>query len=96
MPVVNAFNDVLGLIGLALLVMQAFAFVDAALRPASAYVAAEKWAKQAWMIVLGLACAVSLVIGVMNIIGLIGLVASIVYIVDVRPAVRAIGGRRQY
>lgn len=94
MPIVNAFNDVLGLVGLALLAMQAFALVDAAIRPASSFIAAEKWAKQAWMIVLGLACAVSLVLGVLNIIGLIGLIASIVYIVDVRPAVRAVGGRR--
>ena len=94
--VINAFNDVLGIVGLALLVMQVFALADAAIRPTSSYVVAEKWTKQAWLIVLGLAVAVSMVLGVLNFIGLIGLVASIVYIVDVRPAVRAVGGRREY
>jgi hypothetical protein len=82
----------LGLLGLALLGLKAFAFVDAAIRPANAYPAAEKLQKNFWLIVLGLAVVWNMIspspIGIIN---LIGLVAAIVYLVDVRPAVKAIG-----
>jgi hypothetical protein len=77
--------------------VRAFALVDAALRPAAAYPAANKLTKNGWLLILGLALAVGLVgmggfVGLFNIAGLI---AAIVYLVDVRPAVRAISPPRR-
>jgi hypothetical protein len=58
------------------------ALLDAAMRPASAFVAADKWTKPLWMI--------GLLLGFFLIF--VGVIASIVYFVDVRPAVRLAGG----
>jgi uncharacterized protein DUF2516 len=82
----------LGLLGLVLLGLKAFALVDAAIRPANAYAAAEKLQKNFWLIVLGLAVIWNMISpGPIGIINIIGLIAAIVYLVDVRPAVKAIG-----
>jgi hypothetical protein len=82
----------LNLLGLVLLALKAFAFIDAAIRPAPAYAAADKLQKKFWLIVLGIAFAWNLIwLAPIGIINLIGLVAAIVYLVDVRPAVKAIG-----
>jgi hypothetical protein len=75
----------------AAIALTVFAFVDAAIRPPRAFAAADKQNKQFWLIILGLAVLWFLLIGWSNIIGLLALVASIVYVVDVRPAVRAVG-----
>jgi len=92
MDVLSPLYTGLGLLGLALLALKAFAFVDAAIRPANAYSAADKMTKNFWMIVLGIAVVWNMIsLGPIGIINLIGLVAAIVYLVDVRPAVRAIG-----
>jgi Protein of unknown function (DUF2516) len=76
-----------------------FALVDAAIRPAQVFPAAEKQTKQFWLIILGLATAWQLFFGLFSglFIGIIGVIAVIVYIVDVRPAVRSLGrgGRSQ-
>jgi hypothetical protein len=53
------------------------------------YVAAGKWSKPIWIAIL----VAAVVLGrtsVLGLFGLIGLVAAIVYLVDVRPAVREI------
>jgi hypothetical protein len=82
----------LNLLGLVLLGLKVFAFVDSAVRPAAAYAAADKLQKNFWLIVLGIAVAWNLIsLSPIGIINLIGLVAAIVYVVDVRPAVKAIG-----
>jgi hypothetical protein len=88
------------LIGLAVLVLHVFALVDAAIRPAQVFPAADKQTKQFWLIILGLATAWQFFFfgqAFLGIIGLIGIIAVIVYIVDVRPAVRSLGrgGRSQ-
>ena len=75
-----------------------FAFVDALLRPAQGFVAAEKLTKPAWLLILGIALAIavlSLRTGgtPFGLLGLIGIVASGVYLADVRPAVSEITGR---
>jgi len=92
MDLMTPFFTGLGLLGLALLGLKAFALIDAAIRPGNAYAAADKLQKNFWLIVLGLAVVWNMIspspIGIIN---LIGLVAAIVYLVDVRPAVRAIG-----
>jgi formate-dependent nitrite reductase membrane component NrfD len=91
------FSNVLGWLMLALLVFKVFVFIDAAFRRADAYRAVDKQTKPFWLIVLGLAVAVSLfaVPGLGQMLSLIGLVAAIVYMVDVRPRIRAISPQRR-
>jgi hypothetical protein len=79
------------LLWLGAIALTVFAFVDAAIRPPGAFAAADKQNKQFWLIILGLAILWFLLFGWRNIIGLIALIASIVYVVDVRPAVRTLG-----
>jgi hypothetical protein len=68
-----------------------WAFVDALVRPAAGYVAAGKLTKPGWAAITGLA---ALVIfwqqNPMSFLGLPAVIAAIVYLVDVRPAVRAL------
>jgi hypothetical protein len=74
-----------------------FALVDAALRPAAAYPAANKLTKNGWLLILGIGLAVG-VVGIGGLVGLFNiaaLIAAIVYLVDVRPAVRAISPPRR-
>lgn len=83
-------------ISLVLFACKAFAFVDAATRPASAFGVADKQSKQFWLIVLGLFLFAHMLlwrpIGILN---LVGTVAAFVYLADVRPALRELGpGRR--
>lgn len=81
------------LIGLAQLVLVAFAFIDASLRKQQAYVAADKQTKKFWLIILGLALLVLLFLGGgLGILGILGTIAALVYVVDARPALRQVGG----
>jgi multisubunit Na+/H+ antiporter MnhG subunit len=83
---------VLTLLGFAVL---AWAFVDAVVRRPDAYVAADKLTKPAWLIILGIALAAYMLIwNPLNFLTIIGLVAAIVYLVDARPAMRALTRRR--
>jgi len=70
------------IIHLAVFVAVIAAIVDAAVRPDAAFVAAGKQTKIFWIIVL--------VVGIL--ISIVGIIAAIVYFVDVRPAVRGMGG----
>jgi uncharacterized membrane protein YgcG len=58
------------------------ALIDAVIRPDRAFVAAGKQTKVFWCLIL--------LVGVF--IALVGIIAAIVYFVDVRPALREIGG----
>lgn len=87
---------VTGIASLALILFKVWAFVDALMRPAEAYPAADKLTKSAWLLILGLSAAAAVLfprpIGLLSILGT---VASIVYIVDVRPALVSVTrGRR--
>ncbi|NGO68958.1 DUF2516 family protein [Streptomyces boncukensis] len=95
----EGFGTLLWLITLAVLGLAVFAFVDAAIRREDAYRATDKQTKQFWLIVLGLAVVVNLlpIPGLGMLLTIVGLIASIVYIVDVRPALKQVmggGGRR--
>jgi EamA domain-containing membrane protein RarD len=71
--------------------------VDAARRPAAAFVSAGKRTKNFWLAVLGVATAIAFVgIGGARFLIFIVLaaVASIVYLVDVKPAVTPYSGGR--
>ena len=93
--ITGTFFSVLRLLLLALLVFKVFAFADAALRPAAAYEAAGKLTKVAWLLFLGIAAVFDFFFGsVTSILTILGTVAAIVYVVDVRPAVRQLSGSK--
>ena len=78
-------------LGYAALGLKLFALVDACIRPGAAYAAAGKLTKVAWVAIL----AVAVLLGgadVLGLFGLLGTVGAIVYLVDVRPAVRELRG----
>ena len=86
--VFGAFTGVFLIISLVILALKLWALIDALIQPERAYIAASKGKKVYW--VVGLALAV-LFAGV-GFLGLAGLVAAIVYLVDVRPALRQTRG----
>jgi Protein of unknown function (DUF2516) len=80
----------ISLLNLAVLVLVVWALADAATRPAPAFVAAGKQTKQVWLAILGV-CLLLCLLGAGRFLGFFGFViavAAIVYLVDVRPAVR--------
>ncbi len=74
-------------LGLALLALKLWALVDACTRPAPYFPAAGKLTKLAWVAILAAAVLLG-GLSVLGLFGLVGTVAAIVYLVDVRPAVR--------
>ena len=89
----QGFGTLLWILGMVVLALAVFAFVDAAFRRDDAYRAAGKQSKPFWLIILGLAVVVNLLFsGLLGILTIAGLIASIVYIVDVRPAIRQLTG----
>lgn len=72
------------------LVLTLWAFVDALIRPAAAFVAAGKLTKPGWLAITGIAVLVTYVFTPMSFLGLPAVIAGVVYLVDVRPAVRGL------
>ena len=72
----------------AALALHILAFVDATIRPNAGYVATERLTKPAWMGITALAAVVTWLSGPISFLGIPALVASILYFVDVRPALR--------
>ena len=94
MPDVYAFESlVMSLAFLALVALELWALIDALMRPAPAYVAAEKLTKQAWLLILGLAVASTVLLGAL-ILMLASVVATFVYLLDVKPALISVTRRR--
>ena len=85
-------NALLSLLSLAVVVLQGWALIDCVMRPSKGFEAAGKLTKPAWLAITAIALVVGLLFGPLGILGLAGIVASIVYLVDVRPAVRQIQG----
>ena len=79
---------------LATVALGVFATIDAAIRPAAAFIAAGKLTKPAWLAITGLSTVVTFIFGIVSLLGLPALVALLVYLVDVRPKVRAVTGGR--
>ena len=90
------------LVGIVLLVLQVavlvaavYSFVHAALQRPDAYTAADKLTKPVWLVILGLAVALtsvlSFVFGVLGVV--IAACAAGVYLVDVRPKLLEIQGK---
>jgi len=74
----------------ACLALSVWAFVDALIRPANAYVAAGKLTKPAWLAITAIAAVILYFTGPLSFFGLFTVVAAIVYLVDVRPAIRGL------
>ena len=72
------------------LALTVWAFVDALVRPAAGFVAAGKLTKPGWMAITALAALIILWQGPMSFLGLPAVIAAVVYLVDVRPAVRGL------
>lgn len=82
-----------GVLSFALALFGLYAFIDAATHREDAYRAAGKNTKGFWLIILGVSALVMKIFSFLSFLPALGLVATIVYMVDVRPAVRGTGGR---
>ncbi|MFJ8012544.1 DUF2516 family protein [Streptomyces sp. NPDC096339] len=89
-------NGVLPLLGFAMLALAVVAFVFALLAREDAYRAADKQTKTFWLVILGVTVLVDFFLASMLFLTIAGLVATIVFLVDVRPALKQVsgGGRR--
>jgi hypothetical protein len=92
----TGFSTLVWLLYMIMLVLAVVALFLAATAREDAYRAADKQKKSFWLIILGITVAVNLFVP-MLFLQLAGAVASIVFLVDVRPALKAVsggGGRR--
>lgn len=89
--------SITGLIGLviwvALLGVKIFALVDSLRWSNNHYVSAGKRSRTLWLVLTGASLAFHLITGPINFINIAGTIASIVYLVDVRPALQQVSGR---
>ncbi|MCX4511701.1 DUF2516 family protein [Streptomyces sp. NBC_01619] len=89
------FGTILWLLNLAMLILAVVALGIAVFAREDAYRAADKQTKMFWLILLGITVAVNLLVP-MLFLQIAGLIATIVFMVDVRPALRQVsGGGRQ-
>lgn len=77
---------------LAMLLVKVVALVISFLYPDEAYRAADKLTKVAWCAILGVGVGLDLIGG--GLFGIIFFIAACVFLVDVRPALKDITGRR--
>jgi hypothetical protein len=94
MNVLQGIGTLMLVITLATLALGIFDFVDAAVRRSDAFVAAGKLTKPAWLIITGISTVLLWLFGVISFFGIPAIVALLVYLVDVRPAVREVTGGR--
>src|SRR5512145_988787 len=94
-PLVSVVQEyVLATAAIALFVIEAWAFIDAISRRPQEFQAADKQTKTMWLVILGVALAAHMLIWhPIHLLNMIGAVASIVYLVDVRPALRSLTRR---
>ena len=95
MPLVSLVQEyVLAAGAIALFVVEAWAFIDAISHRPQEFEAAGKQTKTLWMVILGVALAAHMLIWhPIHLLNMAGAVASIVYLVDVRPAIRSLSRR---
>jgi hypothetical protein len=70
--------------------LAAWALIDALVRPATAFVAAGKLTKPAWAAITALALVFAYLTRPLQFFWLPAVIAAVVYLVDVRPAVRGL------
>ena len=92
MPLVYDIQATVILLGAVLLfALEGWAFVDAVTRRPEEFVAADKQTKTMWLVILGVALVAHVLIWhPISLLNMVGAVASIVYLVDVRPAVQSV------
>lgn len=88
----GASNALIWVIDVAVLVLQVWAALDCVTRPPEAFVAAGKLTKPAWLAITVVALLLGLITLPLQLFGIVATVASIVYLVDVRPAIREVQG----
>ncbi len=95
-PLIKVQTTISLVLGLALLGGCVYAFVDALLRKADAFVAAGKLDKPKWLAITGVAALIALLVvqGPLSLFGIVAAVAAGVYFADVRPALREVESRR--
>jgi Protein of unknown function (DUF2516) len=82
-------------------VVEAWAFVDALIRPSTAFPAAGKQTKPLWLVILGVAFVIGIggavgYLALLSVFPIVAFVAAAIYLVDVRPKVRSLKpGARQ-
>lgn len=81
------------LLDLVFIVSSVTALIMAAMAREDAYRAADKKTKSFWLIILGVTVAVNLFISVLF-LSIAGLIATIVFFVDVRPALKQVSDRK--
>jgi Protein of unknown function (DUF2516) len=85
-------------LAVAAFVVEAWAFIDAIIRPTQAFTAAGKLSKTIWLIILGVAFVLGLSAaaygGATGILSVAAFVAAAIYLADVRPKVRDFRGGR--
>ena len=86
----NFDGAIMTVVTLGVLVLAVWAFVDALIRPAPAFAAAGKLTKPGWLAITAIAALVIYFLGALSFLGLPAVIASVVYLVDVRPAVRGL------
>ncbi|WP_017572130.1 DUF2516 family protein [Nocardiopsis halotolerans] len=79
---------------LATFVASLYALIEAIRTPAAAFELMDKQTKKLWIILTGVATALSLlaVFSGTGMFVILGLVATLVFLLDVRPAVKGVGG----
>ena len=82
---------VISILRIAVLVTTVYAFVHAAMQRTDAYTAADKLTKPVWLVILGVAAALTYFLGVLGMA--IAACAAGVYLVDVRPKLLEIQGK---
>ena len=92
MDLVGNVFQLINLVTVVFLAFALFALIDALTRRPDAFVAAGKLTKPVWAAIIGASMVVLFLFGALSFLGLPAMVATIVYFVDVRPAVRGITG----
>jgi Protein of unknown function (DUF2516) len=91
---VNLVFIVLFVLQIAIFLMTLYAFVHAAMQRPDAYTAADKMTKPVWLVILGVAALLTLLLVERSIMGaVVGACAAGVYLVDVRPKLLEIQGK---
>ena len=89
---------VLLLLGIGSLVLTGWAFVDVLRRPGTLFPHAGRLSKGAWLGILGAAFAISIVsfasFATLGILNVIGVIAAGIYLADLRPKLKQLGGGR--
>jgi hypothetical protein len=84
-PITSWFQFALNVI---ILIVELFAFVNCATQRAEAFSAVGSISKGGWLALTGGALLFTLLLGFFSLFGMIAVAAALVYLLDVRPALR--------